>query len=309
MGKEEFLMKRIRRLICSLLAVAMVLTLTLSMGNNLKTVQAASAITGNTTMGSAYNFGTWSSINDTAILYSGEQQSWFRFTVAAGEKIYVRVSSDTAYTGMEVELRSASGSSIGNSVKNPDNLINTTGLTPCLYMNIDTTTSSNSTYYLVVNRGGYYTGDMYFSLSAADRIRTGSRTVEMSGTASNMGNTPFSSSGRDSSVISINLSDSSQFPDKAIVTSITTSSTQSPSQGNVHHMIQPAKSSKWYTSTVSSATRGSYNISISDNIDVKQIWKFKYNAMATAKSTMRSVKLNIRYQYDLKDTGYRIFTN
>ena len=69
----------------------------MSMGNNLKTVQAASAITGNTTMGSAYNFGTWSSINDTAILYSGEQQSWFRFTVAAGEKIYVRVSSDTAY--------------------------------------------------------------------------------------------------------------------------------------------------------------------------------------------------------------------
>ena len=30
-----------------------------------------------------------------------------RFTVAAGEKIYVRVSSDTAYTGMEVGLRNA----------------------------------------------------------------------------------------------------------------------------------------------------------------------------------------------------------
>ena len=83
-------MKRIRRLICSFLAVAMVLTLTLGTGNNLEIVQAASVIAGNTTMGSAYNFGTWSSINDTAILYSGEQQSWFRFTVAAGEKIYVR---------------------------------------------------------------------------------------------------------------------------------------------------------------------------------------------------------------------------
>ena len=161
----------------------------------------------------------------------------------------------------------------------------------------------------MVNRGDYYTGDMYFSLSSSDRIRTGSRTVEMSGTASNAGNSPFSSSGRDSSVISIDLSDSSQFPKNAIVTSITTSSTQSPSQGNVHHMLQPARPSKWYTSTVSSATRGSYNISLSDNINVKQIWKFKYNAMATAKSTMRSVKLNIRYQYDLKDTGYRIFTN
>ncbi|MDE7430485.1 MAG: hypothetical protein K2N34_00975 [Lachnospiraceae bacterium] len=302
-------MKKIKKLICSILAVAMVLTLTLGMGNNPETVQAASVITGNNTMGTAYNFGTWSSMNDTAILYSGEQQSWFRFTVAAGEKIYVRVSSDTAYTGMEVELRNASGSSVGIPMKNPNNLINTTGLTPCLYVNVDNTTSSNSTYYLVVNRGDYYTGDMYFSLSAADRIKTGSRTVELSGRASNVGNSPFSSSGRDSSVISIDLSNSSQFPDNAIVTSITTSSTQSPSQGNVHHMIQPARPSKWYTSTVSSATRGSYNISISDNIGVKQLWKFKYNAMATASSAMSNVKLNIRYQYDLKDTDYRIFTN
>ena len=163
-------MKRIRRLICSLLAVAMVLTLTLSMGNNLKTVQAASAITGNTTMGSAYNFGTWSSINDTAILYSGEQQSWFRFTVAAGEKIYVRVSSDTAYTGMEVELRSASGSSIGNSVKNPDNLINTTGLTPCLYMNIDNTYLLYNSLPCSLPDNMYYWMMLYYQYSCKGKV-------------------------------------------------------------------------------------------------------------------------------------------
>ena len=35
---------------------------------------------------------------------------------------------------------------------------------------------------------------------------------------------------------------------------------QSPSQGNVHHMIMPASNGNWYISTVSSASSGHYNI-------------------------------------------------
>lgn len=108
-------------------------------------------------------------------------------------------------------------------------------------------------------------------------------------------------------VVSVNLINDTKIPNKAIVTSISSSGTQSPSQGNVHHMIMPASNSIWYTSTVSSASSGHYNIDVDDGIPVKQKWSFKYNALATAKSTMRNVKLTIGFQYDLHDTDYKTY--
>jgi len=89
------------------------------------------------------------------------------------------------------------------------------------------------------------------------------------------------------------------------VTSVTTRSVQSPSQGNVHQMIMPAQQGKWYTSKVSSATSGSYNISLSDGILVGQVWNLKYNALATGSSTMNNVTISFNWQYDIKDTNYR----
>ena len=44
-------------------------------------------------------------------------------------------------------------------------------------------------------------------------------------------------SGVDSSVILVNLTNDTKIANKAIVTGISSSGTQSPSQGNVHHMI------------------------------------------------------------------------
>lgn len=70
-------------------------------------------------------------------------------------------------------------------------------------------------------------------------------------------------------------------------------------------MIMPDSDNTWYTSTVNSATDGFYYIGLDNNIPVKQLWSFRYNAMATAKSTMRSVKLIIRFQYDLSETEYK----
>ena len=144
-------------------------------------------------------------------------------------------------------------------------------------------------------------------MSAYDRIKTSSVSVSISGTASNKGNSSISMSGVDSSVISVNLTNDTKIPNIAIVTSISSSGTQSPSQGNVHHMIMPASNSIWYTSTVSSASSGHYNIDVDDGIPVKQKWSFKYNALATAKSTMRNVKLTIGFQYDLHDTDYKTY--
>ena len=57
-------------------------------------------------------------------------------------------------------------------------------------------------------------------------------------------------SGVDSSVILVNLTNDTKIANKAIVTGISSSGTQSPSQGNVHHMIMPASNGNWYISTV-----------------------------------------------------------
>lgn len=302
-------MSKLKKIICSMLTL--VLMISLGIGVKPESVYAASAISGNNTMGTAYNCGSWSSMNSlgTAILYEGEQQSWFRFTVDAGEQIYVRVSSDDEYEGMTVEVRNSTGTTTLDSSSNPNDVIYSTSVTPGLYVNLDNTSSSTGTFYIVVSRGTQFEGDMYFGLSASNRIRTGTATFSFSGTASNAGNSPYSSLGCDSSELVLNLANSTQLPDNAIVTSVTTSGTQSPNQGNVHHMIRPTSSSVWYTSIVSSATSGSYDIDVDNGILAGQIWRFKYNAMATAKSTMKSVKLTIRYQYDLRDTEYRIFTN
>jgi hypothetical protein len=148
---------------------------------------------------------------------------------------------------------------------------------------------------------------IYFSLSFYNRIHTGSGTFSFSGTATNPGNKSLSTSGIDSSELRLDLTNSTLIPDNAIVTSITTSAVQSPSQGNVHHKLMPQNENIWYTSIVSSATSGSYNISLSNDIAAKQIWRFKYNAMATAASTMSSVKLRVNWQYDMHDTNYKIF--
>ncbi|QNU68778.1 hypothetical protein EHE19_006755 [Ruminiclostridium herbifermentans] len=274
-------------------------------------VTAATNITDNYTQATAYNFGSWSYINSsgTAIMANDADESWFKFTVGAKEHIYLRVSSDRAYVGMSVQIKNGIGVNVGSSRSNPINIIDTTGVTPALYIDVDNDSSSTQTFYVVVSRGNSYQSAMYFSISAYDRIRTGSGTFSFSGTASNNGNSPYNANGVDSTILTLDLSNSSTIPNNAIVTNVSTSGTQSPSQGNVHHKIRPNSTTTWYTSTVSSATSGSYSISINNNFAAKQIWSFRYNALASAKSTMKNVKITLKWQYDLHDTGYQIFTN
>lgn len=274
-------------------------------------VSAVTNITDNYTQATSYNFGAWDSINSsgTAVMALDADESWFKFTVAANEHIYIRVSSDSAYEGMSVQIKNGLGIDVGSSRSNPNDIIDTTGVTPALYIDVDNDSASVQTFYAVVSRGDTYDSAMYFSLTAYNRIRTGSGTFSFSGTASNAGNSPYNSSGVDSTVLSLDLSSNSSIPNNAIVTNVTTSGTQSPSQGNVHHIIRPNSTTVWDTSTVSSATSGSYSISLNDNFAAKQTWSFKYNVKATAKSTMKYVKIALRWQYDLHDTGYQIFTN
>lgn len=72
-------------------------------------------------------------------------------------------------------------------------------------------------------------------------------------------------------------------------------------------MILPNTIGKWFTSKYSNSKSGSYNININDNIEVKQIWSFKYNTKAAAKSTMSNVSISLNWQYDIASTGYHSF--
>ncbi len=271
--------------------------------------QAATSITGNNTMATAYNYGRWSSINTnyaTIILEKGQTESWLEFTLNPGDHIYLRASYRNEYAGEWFEIRNGVGIRQGDPQRTPEDIYESDSITPCVYLDCDNDSTSTRNYYLVLHRGSVdIDTSIYFSLSAYNRIDTATTTVSVPGTASNRGNSGLSMSGVDSSVISVNLTNNTSIPDDAVVMSISSSGKQSPSQGNVHHMIMPASNGIWYTSKYSSADSGSYLIDIDDNIPVKQIWSFKYNAMATAKSTMTNVTLTIKYQYDLNNTEYK----
>ncbi|GLC87129.1 hypothetical protein [Lysinibacillus piscis] len=257
---------------------------------------AAGTITGNNSFANAYSVGYWKYSNiDTTILPEDEEAAYFKFTLNAGEKVYVKSSYQSQYQGMKIELFDSSQQSIigqGATVVNP------TSLTPFIFAKADAT--SAQTVYVKVSRGSY-TGDMYFTISILERIKSGSGTFNFSGTATNPGNAGLNLNGVDSTVISMDLRNNTTIPRYALVKSITTSSTQTPSQGNVLHKISSEQTNVWYTAIVSNATNGQYTISLQDQLQVAQKWNFKYNAKATAASKMTNVRATVNYEYDVTD--------
>lgn len=270
---------------------------------SMKAAYAMDTVNGdNYTASSAYNMGRYTEGKSvTAILPAEESSSYFKFTVNTDEKIYVRCSYDKNYSGMTIGLRDAFDSSISRSSR----VYDSSSAIPFLAVNCDGEKNSQ-TFYVKVERGSYdITKPMYFSITLYNRIKTGSGSFSFTGNAVNKGNSSMSRLGIDSSVIKLDLRKNSEIPVGAIVKSVRTSSYQSPSQGNVHHMLMPENAGIWFTSKVSSATSGSYDITQDRGYLVNQIWDFKYNAMATKSSTMNNVKLTFDWIYDLANTNYQ----
>ena len=71
------------------------------------------------------------------------------------------------------------------------------------------------------------------------------------------------------------------------------------SQGNTSHYIMSEENKVWHRALANSSTQGNYGITLDDNLSAASIWNFKYNTLATAKSTMKNVKLKIDYEYDV----------
>ncbi|MBR5799712.1 MAG: hypothetical protein IKY23_06580 [Lachnospiraceae bacterium] len=294
---------KIRNLIVVMLSVICIIMIIPS------TKVEASSVTvygGHTSMGNAYNWGSYSQYNSIlVVLPANENDFWISVNLPSDSHVFARSSYDSDYLGMVLE--SWTSTSIIESHDSAVSVYDPNTVIPFLAVALDNNGSSTDTYYIHVNRGLNYSGIMYFTISMGERFKTGHGVFPFSGTASNPGNNPFSYSGRDSSVLTLNLSTNNNIPPGAIVTSVSTSGTQSPSQGNVHHMIMPANPGTWYTSNYSSNSSGSYSISVTDEIAVKQVWSFKYNAMATAKSTMKNVQITFDWRYDIANNGYHTF--
>lgn len=256
---------------------------------------AASANTGNNSFSTATNLGNWQySSGALTVLETGYDEGYYKFTASAGDRVYIKSTYQQEYGAMRIELYDKNQ----NYITNGTTVVNADSLTPFIYVNTDATSTSN-VFYVKVIRDTAFTGNMYFTVSIFDRIKSSSKEFSFTGTASNPGNKSLSLDGIDSSVITMDLTKDTTIPKDATVKSISTRSTQTPSQGNVTHKLMSNQNGVWHTAITSSATSGSYNISLQNNLKVASIWSFKYNAKATAASTMKNVKANISYEYDV----------
>lgn len=261
---------------------------------------------GHETRGSAYSWGRYIENNDiTAIFAEGQNDMWINVDVPSDSHIYTRCSYKKECDEMELDIyKNALLLDYDNST---EQIYDSNTVVPFLAAKIDNSTGKSEKIYIRIHRGNRFKGMFVTSISLHERYRNGRKIFLFRGTAKNSGNKQIAPSGMDSSVLSLALSSSSEIPQGAIVKRVSTTGTQSPRQGNVHHVIMPKNDGNWYTSVYSDDTSGTYNISEADKIPVKQTWMFKYNALSPVKSQMDNVSLSLEWRYDIADTGYHPF--
>lgn len=263
---------------------------------------ADDGITGNNSFNTAHSIGYWEYHPSTvAKLVANQNDAYFSFRINAGDRVYVRSSLGQEYLNSGVNLQ------IFNSNQSPKTSIKTTVTNPStnspfIFQNIDGE-SASQTFYIKVNRGNYV-GDIVFSVSVNKRIYSSNATFDFTGTASNSGNAnPLNNpNGVDSSVISMNLTNKTTIPTGAIVKSITTAGTVSPSKTGLIHKVSSNQNNIWYASSV---VGSDYNITVNNGLEVKRIWSFKYNQKSTGASNMTKVKATIHYEYDITENNFQ----
>jgi hypothetical protein len=257
------------------------------------------AIIKNNTFGTAYPIGYWQYHASTICKLEPEQkEAYFSFTANTNDRVYasITLAQELLNTGVSVQIFNSSQSPVTQVTTT---VINPTSSMPFIFRNADSTANSQ-TFYIKVTRGTFV-GNMYFPVSINNRIYSANGTFNFTGTATNAGNPNIltNPSGVDSSVVYMDLTNNTTIPNGAIVKSITTASTITPSMSGITHKILSAQNNVWYTSTVSSATYGAYALTTANNLTVARKWSFKYNVKPTGASTMKNVKATITYEYDL----------
>lgn len=248
--------------------------------------------TGNNSFNTALHLSKYSS-SPTTILEAGYNEAYYKYNASSGEKVYFSISYQKNYGNMTVTLYDK----YQNEITRSNRVINSDSLTPFIFVTADAKSSSD-VFYIKITRDSAYTGNMYFSTSVSDRIKSGNKEVSFRGTAS-VGSGSLNLQGRDSSVITVDLTKDTSIPKEATVKHVETKGNQSPNQGNVTHKLMSNQNQVWHTSVVSSSSSGHYNISLQNNLQVASIWSFKYHVLSPAASTMRNVTANINYEYDI----------
>jgi len=153
---------------------------------------------GHTTRADAYTWSTYSEYNSIIVeLPEKENDFWVKFTLPKDSKVYASCTYNSANEGMYVETVNSGGVPLDKKVS-PQDVINIGTVYAFMAVACDNTTSSTQTFYIHANRGTS-SGMIHFTLSIKERIKTGKGTFSFNGTASNPGNSPFSSSGVNSS--------------------------------------------------------------------------------------------------------------
>lgn len=261
------------------------------------------------TLRTAYDFGDWeyayTKLPD--VIPRGQQQAYYKFSIDSEDKVYASLLLSQSTDGVIIEFLDSNGEALDYGFSGSDLLPNVAprGLI----------SRSNSSFnYLVVNVDGTQTNNVAYirvtkldpmdisgggSPSIYTRIRSGYGSFTFSGTASNPGNST-------STVLTMNLANNPNVPPHAVVDTISTSSSISYSVGGVHHQLNPGGFG-WLTSAYTSAESGSFNIGKENNIEVGQLWGFRYNQTAFMSTTMSKVTMQFHWYYDIQYTNYELF--
>ncbi len=279
------------------------------------TVMASTyTMTGNNTFEDAYNIGSWNTSNTYQKTFTAYDENvatkdqdstanWIKFTAKAGDRVgikitYANLSSTEDLSNFTVSLRNSANKEIESSSQIYK------GSTSVRFKYVYYEFPTAGTYYVSMIRNEGLDKVDVGGISFFDPIKTASTTYTFSGTASNTGNPIGNTSGTDSTILTLNLTNDTKIPSDATLMSISTSSSMSPSQGNVRHYLNVNNvdwnndGSSWNSAKVNSATSGQYYLDIDDQIPARATYKFKYNVLASAKSTMSSVKVTFKYEYN-----------
>lgn len=262
------------------------------------------------TLQTAFDFGNWEKayMKRPEIAPRGQRSVYYKFTIDEGDKAYASIILSQSEKGTLIEVLDNNGDTIDYGFSGSDEVTNipVKGVVK----------KSNSTLTnLVVNIDGTQTNNVaYLRLTSVDRMDINGRKTpslsdrtatgyadgfRISGTARNSG------SGI-SSVLTVDLTNNSKIPPRAVVDKIITKSSISSSVGGVHHQLCPG-SAGWFESVYTGAEKGTFQIGAERGIQARQPWQFRYAQTAPKSTTMSSVSMTIYWEYDIQYTNYELF--
>lgn len=261
------------------------------------------------TIQKAYDLGDWefSYAKRPEVVPVGQQEAYYKFSIDNEDKVYASFILSLSDDGTLIEFLDNTGKTVDYGFSGSDAVPDlpvrgvvkrSNSSLSNLVVNIDGTQTNGVGYIRVtkVHRMSFMAGG---TPSLTTRIRSGFDTFSFSGTASNPGNST-------SSVLTLNLTNSSKVPPHAVVDRITTSGSMSYNVGGVHHQLNPGGMG-WLTSAYTNPEDGSFNIGTEYNIGVKQPWGFRYTQTAFMSTTLSRVTMKIYWDYDIQYTNYELF--